>query len=144
MLRYFLICAGFSVIGAVTIKTGEWVQWVVLIFFGIGTVVIGIALIPGSSYLELTPEGFCGCSLFRRSLTRWSSTAAFRVGWLANRNAVMFDNPDGQTRTKLQIANQRVSGCDGALTEDYGVNPYDLAKMMNEWRERATSSSQGR
>lgn len=144
MLWYFLICAGFSVIGTVTIKTGEWVPWMILIFFGLGTGVFGIALIPGSSYLELNPEGFCVCSLFRRQYWPWKSIETFRVGWLSNKNIVMFDIVLDQPRTKLQIANQKHCGCDGALTVDYGIDVYDLAKTMNEWRERAIRSSLGK
>ena len=142
MLRFFLICTGFFLAGAIMIETGKLIPWILVIFFGFGAVVIGISMIPGASYLELTREGFCVRSIFRRHFTPWRSVAAFRVGRLGNRgDAVFFDIADGQTRTKLQLANQRVCGCDGALTEYYGVDPHALAIMMNEWRERAAKSA---
>ena len=145
MWFYFAICLGFFVIGAVAIGAGKVEGWFVAIFFGFGTVVTGIGLIPGSSYLELTPQGFVGCVLFRKRFYAWETIDTFRVGRLGKRPAVvLFDMAPGFQRTKAQIVSRKLSGCDGALSTDCGVNPHYLANLMNEWRERATSSSQGR
>ena len=109
-MRFFLICTGFFLAGAMLIETGKFIPWALVIFFGFGAVVIGISMIPGASYLELTQEGFCVRSSFRRHFTAWRSVAGFRVGRLGNRgDAILFDIADGQTRTKLQIANQLTS-----------------------------------
>ncbi len=39
-----------------------------IIFFGLCAVVFAVSLLPNSSYLRLTPEGFTVCSMFRSRL----------------------------------------------------------------------------
>jgi hypothetical protein len=46
-------------------RLGNAVGYLGIAFFGLGLVVFVIKLVPNSSYLRVTQEGFTVCSLFR-------------------------------------------------------------------------------
>src|SRR2546427_2274915 len=70
----------FTVAGVWMMAGHGRLAWFPALFFGLCSAVFAIQLWPGASYLELLPEGFVACTLFRRwPLVRWDSVSEFRV-----------------------------------------------------------------
>src|SRR5712692_8162679 len=78
------VSLAFTVIGVGAIGTGQRiVGWFVALFFGVCSAAFAIHLWPGASYLELSPDGFVVCSLFRRwPPIRWHSVSEFHAARL--------------------------------------------------------------
>lgn len=89
MVLFLGICAAFIAVGAaITMEakvrvggfdfSGPVLGWVVIALSGLGAVVLGATLLPGASYLRLSPEGLEMRSLFRSKRLRWSDVRGFR------------------------------------------------------------------
>lgn len=131
LLLYLLGCLAFTAIGVFMINAGRMGGWLPTIFFGLGVIVFIVMMLPGSSYLELTGEGFTVCSLYRRSFTRWSDVDSFFVGRIQGK-VVMFNF--APTYTRQQTARRvsvAIAGGEGALPDTYGRSAEELAQMMN-------------
>ena len=60
------ISLAFTAIGVGMVGSGKGITgWFVALFFGICSTAFAIHLWPGASYLQLSPDGFVVCSLFR-------------------------------------------------------------------------------
>jgi hypothetical protein len=129
----------FTVAGIHAIATKRaFAGWLVLLFFAVCSAVFAIHLLPGASYLELLPEGFIACSLFRRRpLVRWDSVSVFRVERAPGTGIklVVFSQTI-PNYPRLAAINQRLVGDTDALPDTYGRNAEQLALLMNEWRRR--------
>jgi hypothetical protein len=137
-----LSCAGL-VVGALTVrKSDPIIGWVGILLFGSGAIVIGLLLLPGSSYLKLDSDGFTVCSLYRAHSTSWYEVDSFQVARIVGRKFVVFNFSNlhrGQEFTrKLSSA---IAGYDGGLPEIYELSAEQLAAMMNDWRQREGLSS---
>jgi hypothetical protein len=121
------------------IASGEGISgWFCAIFFALCSAVFVVLLLPGASYLRLTPEGFVVCSLYRVwPLIAWSGVSVFRVELMppATR-AVVFDQPGAADHLRLRRVNRAIAGGEGMLPDTYGMKAADLAALMNEWRNR--------
>jgi hypothetical protein len=101
-------------------------------FFGLCAVVFLIQLHPHSAYLNLTPEGFTFCSLFRKHSVLWRDVESFTpirigssklVGWT-------FTNLS-KSSGRLVALNQKLTGTDAALPDTYGMRAEDLSELLN-------------
>ncbi len=102
-------------------------------------------MIPNSSYLRLTREGFEIKHLFRKSFTRWDEVSRFEVIDFSvnNRNkiSIVAFNLSRKNKNSIivailrQIARQLL-GFETHIPNNYGKKPEELAKLMNEWKER--------
>ena len=141
-LMPLLSCAGL-VLGALTVrKSDPIVGWVGILLFGSGAIVIGLLLLPGSSYLKLDSAGFTVCSLFRAHSTSWYEVDSFQVARIVGRKFVVFNFSNlhrGQEfARKLSSA---IAGYEGALPEMYELSAGQLAAMMNDWLHRGGLST---
>ena len=76
-----LLISLLFVIGAFTFIDKEpLLGWSSIIFFGLGVIVFVIVLIPNSTYLKLTYDGFEMRSLYKSHLTKWGDVKSFRAG----------------------------------------------------------------
>lgn len=132
-----LVCLAFVITGVFMTKDQPVMGWFVTSFFGICMIVFLIQLIPGSTELTLTKEGFEMTSLFRKSVTRWTDIESFRMGYLGRTKTVMFDYVDGHKKyhTGKFIAKE-LSGSHGALPTTYGFKATELLKILNEWKNK--------
>ena len=71
----------FVACGFIFIKEDPFMAWITIIFFGLGVIVFVIQLIPNSSYLKLTKDGFEVKNLFKSDSTKWSDVNSFKVGY---------------------------------------------------------------
>ena len=121
-----LVCAAFAVGGGFMIADGQGAKgWFVALLFGLGAAVFVIQLIPGSSYLEIVPDGFIICALFRRSrLFPWREVSQFTVAKLPphGKKMVMF-NSLGDAGKTLGKLNRAMLGASGGLPDTYPALP---------------------
>ena len=142
-LLFALLCLAFAAIGIwMIVSKGTWMAWATTAFFGVGTLVLGSTLLPGSSYLELRGDAFTVCSLWRAQSFQWRDVGPFKVGYLGPKRAVLFDMaPEYHERTAARKAARMLAGSEGALPDTFGKSADDLARLMNEWRDRTSGDA---
>lgn len=140
-----LVCLAFVVSGVFMTKDQPVMGWFVTSFFGICMIVFLIQLIPGSTELTLTEEGFEMTSLFRKSTTRWTDIESFKIGYLGRNKTVMFDYVDGHKKYQTgKFIAKELSGSHGALPTTYGFKATELLKILNEWKNKYGAQSSRR
>lgn len=126
-----------AVAGFYMIKTGEPGGWLVLIFFGLMSLIGLLALAPGSTFLRLEPEGFTVSTLYRRVSFRWSDVEKFGVFEIDKSSFVGFNlKPAARKKTFWRKLSSRVSGWHAELRDTFGMSSEELAQLMNERREK--------
>lgn len=140
--------SGLLTISLIFVGTGVWMlnsngaapatAWLTVIFFGVGTVVFAVMLLPGASYLRLEPGGYTVCTLFRSSFYPWSTVRGFGVTRIFLRRMVGINlEPGSGIAAGLGRVNARLVGFEGALPDTYGMSAAALAALMNEALARA-------
>ena len=122
------------------------VTWFCLGFFALCGVVALVQFVPGSSFLQLTPEGFAMRSLWRTKSYRWADIEEFGVAVVnsghARQKMVGFDftesYPRGATAQKLMNLNRRLTGYEAAIPDNYGWKYAELAEHLNALKSRFT------
>jgi hypothetical protein len=126
----------FVAIGVLTFE-GTFISWLSIGFFGLCSLVFALLLLPNASYLQLTPEGFTMCSLFRSHSYSWSEIEDFAVGKMANTETVVFNHsPFYKNQNTLRKTNKKFFGFEAGLPDTYGMSAEKLADLMNEWKRR--------
>jgi len=118
--------------------------WWAAAFFGIVTTVVGVSLIPGVVYLELTAHGFACHQIFKTWRYQWEDVAGFtpiRPG--QPMVAFRFEPTYRGSRLPWRFL-RPASGLDAGLPGTYGMRAEDLANLMNRWRERFAAGGAGR
>jgi hypothetical protein len=140
-----LLVLSFTVvtIGLATILNDNSLGWLLVVPGAIITLVSTCLLLPGCSFLELTPEGFTLCRLFRRHTYRWNDVTRFGVVLVGQTPRVVFQyaDPTSQVPSRHVLKNRR-SGFDAALPGTFRLAPEDLAVLMNDWRARSLGAAQ--
>ncbi|MEO1791180.1 MAG: hypothetical protein AAFR25_03020 [Cyanobacteria bacterium J06629_19] len=105
-----------------------------VVFFGLGIVVFTCQLCTKGDYLRLDYDGFTVCSLHRKQHVHWSMVEGFfpyvayrhkMVGWRYR--------PDSAAGA-AKSPGRSLTGVDGATPCTYGMQPEQLAALMNELR----------
>lgn len=126
--------------GIYMIQAGEppiLLWWVDVILFGLGFIILCIQLLPGSSYLKLSSEGFETKNLFKSHLTKWSDVEKFGHQKIGSKDMVVLmyvESYKGAEKTR-KFSNA-LTGIDGALPDSYGMDIEDLADLLTEWKRR--------
>jgi len=130
-----LVCLAFTTGGILISLEEEWKGWLIASFFGLGLLVFIVQLIPGSSQLTLTKEGFIVTSLFRSYFTEWSDIEPFEVGYVGKSKFVKFDYKANHKKHKTGKGIAKfLTGNHGALPSNYGMSLEDLSGLMNTWK----------
>jgi hypothetical protein len=107
-----------------------------VIFFGLCALVGLVGLLPNSSYLTLTDEGFLFASLFRRHFVSWSDVQSFvPVKIQFNRMVGWNYSPAFRESQRLRGINTAIAGVEAALPDTYGMSAERLAELMNQLRD---------
>lgn len=146
-LLLFIGCGAFVAAGVWMGNSGESVGYWGAAFFGLGVVVSVVQMIPGSSYLKLTRDGFEFSALFRRHHVLWSDVSEFgvatiRQGGLAVHRMVGFHYSVPAKRVSGRGLSRAVAGFEGGLPDCYGHRAEDLAEMMTRLRAEACGGGQ--
>jgi len=116
-------------------RLGNTVGYVGVAFFGLGLVVFAIKLLPNSSYLRLTKEGFTVCSLFHCHTVPWPDTSEFGIADLGAKKMVAWNSSlFAEKLPSLFKASQLISGYGCALPETYGLGAEKLCALLNSTR----------
>ena len=111
--------------------------WLITSFFGLCLLVFIVQLIPGSTELKLTEEGFEMTGLFRKSVTKWTDVKSFKVGYLGQNKTIKFDFVDDHKKHETgKLIAKHLSGNHGALPTTYGLKATELLKILNEWKNK--------
>jgi hypothetical protein len=116
-----------------------------------GALVSFLQLIPGSSFLQLTPEGFTVRTMWRTRSIRWSDIEHFGVAEVSTvhglrrqrHQMVGYDfsaSYPGEGST-LRNLNRKLSGFEASLPDNYGWNYEELADHLNKLKARFTGRS---
>lgn len=133
-LSLVFVAAGIYVAGAGAGSTA----WIGVVFFGIGSIVFGVMLLPGASFLRLEPDGFAVCTLFRQQFYAWSVVYRFGVTRVFYRQVVGINfEPDAKILPGLRRVNTGLIGFDGMLPDTYGMGATALAELLNDALSRA-------
>jgi hypothetical protein len=137
-LKMVLLALGsgiFVIIGIWLLPRQPNVAFPCIIFFGLCAAVAMVSLLPNSSYLTLTEQGFLFASLFRKHFVAWSNVQSFMpvkvqfksmVGWTYS--------PEFRESKRIRWVNAAVAGVEAALPDTYGMPAEQLAELMNELR----------
>ncbi len=131
MLPVFLYCL-FDVAGMIANGHRETMAYAGLIFCGSCLLVAFILLLPGSSYLRITDDGFETCILFRKCKVLWKDVTMFDVrtiyfSWFIPRRFVSYNfTPESGRMTW----GNSLFGC--VLADNYGFKANALAAFMNQ------------
>jgi hypothetical protein len=122
-----------------------WVPfgWAAVIFFGIAAILLLVRLITKNE-LSLSPEGFTVTNLGRTATTPWTHVESFGVMSPGGRARIVgynFVEGLGGVAGMRRAARSRM-GYEALLPDTYGLKPEELARLMNDWRERSPSSEQ--
>ena len=144
-LRLALACA--AAVGAfwLPVLDSPKHQWAGTIFFGIGVPLGLLTLVPGSTYLELRPEGFLARSYFIPWRVRWTDVEAFHVGHLSAPRSIGFVYKEDASIPRAPRWARRlvraITGTEAALAFDYGVDSRELVGLMEGYRRAAESGA---
>lgn len=133
----FLISLLFTVGGIIWIREEFNVKALfVVIFFCICTITFIIILMPNSSFLKLTSKGFEVRSLYRSHYYNWKDISNFDVIRVVLNKMVGFNLSNKRMRNSIHQSSQNLVGMDDALPVTYGYKPENLAKLLNEWKNK--------
>jgi len=144
-----LISAGFVATGIAVIRSPSAemepvMAYGALSFFSIGVVVAIVQLLPGSSFLRLSPAGFTIRSMWRDTSYRWSDIERFGVveihpaGHRQRMVGLDFSQsfPHRDRARVLRGLSQGLTGFEGALPDSYGWDCAKLAAHLESWKAR--------
>jgi hypothetical protein len=138
-----LVSGVFVCIGLWLLPREPVIALACIIFFGLCASVGLVGLLPNSSYLTLTEQGFLFASLFRKHFVAWSSVQTFvpvriqsnsMVGWIYS--------SEFRGSTRLRRASTAIAGVEAALPDTYGMPAEQLADLMNQLRDVHTRAVQ--
>lgn len=134
----------FLTLGAGAFVAGGWwllprepfVAYASIVFFGLCALVGLVSLLPNSSYLTLTEQGFLFASLFRKHFVAWSSVQQFVPVRIQSHRMVGWTYSAGFQKSKrLRRVNTAIAGVEAALPDTYGMSVEQLAGLMNQLRD---------
>jgi len=138
LTKWLVIALGslaFVLIGIWMVRSRERFGWLGIVFFGLCLSVSLICILPKASYLQLTPDGFTICSLFRAHTIRWEDVTGFGVGRVFTTKMVMFNYVESYRRSpKLRLLNTELTGFEAAMPDSYGLRHEDLADLLNRYK----------
>jgi hypothetical protein len=110
-------------------------------FFGVGTVMGVIDLLPGSSSLRLDENGFEITHCFRKQQFRWNAVSDFDVWTFKGHRFVIFKAAKSRLGLLEKLNAAWTGGRNGSLPTRYGMAADDLVQLMTTWRNSALNAT---
>ncbi|MCB9205565.1 MAG: hypothetical protein H6603_11355 [Flavobacteriales bacterium] len=134
MVLLLLVCLLFVVGGAMMLDEEPVAGWTGIIFFGLGIVVSVVNMIPNSSYLKLTEDGFEMKSLFKTNFTGWEDVWMFYPGKMNGNNVVFIEYSAQSTKYKTGRKIAKAIGGHEGMLDTYGLSSEELTETLMEWK----------
>jgi hypothetical protein len=142
MLFLVLGSGAFVSIGLWLLQREPFIALVCIIFFGLCGSIGLVGLLPNSSYLTLTEEGFLFSSLFRKRFVAWSSVQSFVPLKIYSNSMVGWSySSEFRDSRRFRRVNTAIAGVEAALPDTYGMPAKQLADLMNQLRDIYTKGS---
>lgn len=123
------ISCAFGVAGWWLWTRGSGAWWIAMLFL-LGVPVALVQLLPGSTYVEVRPDGLVSCQLFRRHVTPWSDIERFLVTSISGHTAVGIVYKPGAAKPRLRSVARTLTGVEGILP--LGIrDPGSLVHQLN-------------
>jgi len=137
----FLVCAVFVAGGALMVRDGQTMGYFCGGFFALGLPVFGVQFHPKAAYLHLAADGFTFCSLFRPHFVQWACVQEFAVIHVGPNRMVAWNfTPDHPATGRARGISKALSGYEAALPDTYGMNPQELADVLNSLLHQYTNT----
>lgn len=135
LLMLLALSAAFALVGLVVIERHLLAGLLITAFFGVGALIALVALLPGSSYLELSAQGMTLRTLYRSWHLDWSEVSGFFVCRVAGRTMVCWDRSDGGADARgVRALSRSLAGARAGLPDNYGLSAVQLAELLESWR----------
>ncbi len=134
---YLLIGIGFVVLGLWMAESEGWIGYACAGFFALCIPVGVVQLLPSSTYLEIKPEGFTICSMFRKTSVQWDVVDEFFVVTMKQtgmtvHKMVGFNYVPSYDRSRIgRRVGKAIAKCEGALPDTFGMKAEELAELLN-------------
>lgn len=136
--RHFMLLAlfgSFVGLGIFVLRDYSAFGWLTVVFFGLGALVALVALVPGSSYLELSPSGISVRTLYRTWQVNWSDVSGFFVSRIGGRTLVCWNYTSGYSAARRgRDISRNWAGVEASLPGKYGLSAEELVDLLNRWR----------
>lgn len=132
-------CTMFVAGGLWMAQEAGWIGYLCAGFFALGIPVAVVQMLPGSSYLRITPRGLSVATMYRVTEIPWDVVDHFfvvkiRQAGTTARTLVGFNYVATYDQGRLGRRFSAVlAKCEGALPDTYGENPEELAAMLNRY-----------
>lgn len=114
------------------------VGWGNIVFFGFGVLISITALLPGSTWLRIGPDGLSIRSLYRTKHLRWTDTSTFFVAIVGGQAMVCWNHASSTSdQTAKRWLSRLLDVADCGLPDTFGHTPQELADLLNHWRTRS-------
>lgn len=144
-LVFFLIstilfggCLGATALYSDMSILGSTIMWLGAVGCAAAIPAFLLSIIRGSA-LRLGPDGMQIFHGLKRSAHRWSDLSGFSVADVGM-PMVVFDEAS-ITGGAVGAFNRGLVGRGGGLPDTYGMDAWDLAALLNEWRARALAAT---
>jgi hypothetical protein len=125
----------FVVAGVWIVPQSAFTGYGSIVFFGLGTVVAGINLLPNASFLLVDVSGFTFAGLFRRHFVSWSDVEKFVPAQVHMKRMVGWNFTAEYRKAKhLRIVNTVLAGAEAALPDTYGKSAAELIELLENCR----------
>ena len=129
----------FVVLGLFVLQDHSILGWLMVAFFGLGVLVAIVTLVPGSSYLELSPSGIAVRTLYRTWHVSWSDVSDFFVSRVGGRAMVCWNYSSSYSASRRgRKISRSIAGVEAGLPDTYGLSAAELADLLNQWRAEHT------
>ena len=133
------LSGGFVVLGLFVLRDHSVLGWLTVAFFGLGVLVALITLVPGSSYLELSPSRITVRTLYRTWHVNWSDVSEFFVSRVGARSMVCWSYSPGYSAARRgREISRSLAGVEAGLPDTYGLSAAELSDLLNQWRVEHT------
>ncbi len=142
-VRVLLAGLIFVSIGILMVQAHNMLGWLLVTFFGLGVLVFAVNMLPNSAYLRLTKDGFEVRQLFKSFFYKWSDVQDFQTRvrlhhGIPIRTYVAFNFASTYTKlAKMRALAKAISGCEGQLPDNFGMEAQELAELMAQWKANA-------
>jgi len=135
MLIFLGVFLGFVVLGVMIARDGDIIGWIGADFFALGIPVTIVGLLPRSSYLKLTGEGFEVCTMFKIKYHRWDDVDEILVGTISHNKMILINYSESYDKYRSDRKfSYNHTGAEDALPDTYGQKAEVLAGLMARYK----------